>query len=143
MIERLYTPLISRGLHKFKDGFNLADKDERMRKGGKGETSYILIIPVVSGWRCFEECVCVCVRGSGGGVAGVEAEERTWRASIQSSVVLSAAEFSRARPQKLPGVDVFPFNYAADLTNPEGSWVTQMHVLLFIHAHKLAMFTLR
>ncbi|TNN79644.1 Ephrin type-A receptor 5 [Liparis tanakae] len=51
--------------------------------------------------------------GSGGGVAGVEAEERTWRASIQSSVVLSEAEFSRARPQKLPGVDAFPFNYAA------------------------------
>lgn len=51
-IERLYTPLISQGLHKFKDGFNLADKDERMRKGGKGEmgeTSYILIIPVVFG----------------------------------------------------------------------------------------------
>lgn len=36
-IERLYTPLISRGLHKFKDGFNLADKDERMRQRGKGE----------------------------------------------------------------------------------------------------------
>lgn len=35
-IERLYTPLISRGLHKFKDGFNLADKDERMRKGRAG-----------------------------------------------------------------------------------------------------------
>lgn len=37
-IERLCTPLISRGLHKFKDGFNLTDKDERMRKGGMGET---------------------------------------------------------------------------------------------------------
>lgn len=53
-IERLYTPLIRQGLHKFKDGFNLADKDERMSKGGKGEMAetytYILIIPVVLGW---------------------------------------------------------------------------------------------
>lgn len=50
-IERLYTPLIRQGLHKFKDSFNLADKDERMSKGGKGETyTYILIIPVVLGW---------------------------------------------------------------------------------------------
>lgn len=52
-IERLYTSLISWGPHKFKDGFNLADKDERMRKGGKGEmgeTSYIAIIPMVF-WR--------------------------------------------------------------------------------------------
>lgn len=51
-IERLDTPLINQGLHKFKDGFNLADKDERMRTGGLGEmgqTSYILIIPVFSG----------------------------------------------------------------------------------------------
>ncbi len=49
-IEKLYTPLISWGRYKFKDDFNLADKDERMSKGGKGETgetSYILIIPAV------------------------------------------------------------------------------------------------
>lgn len=62
-IGRLYTPLISRGLHKFKDSFNLADKDERTRKGGKGEMgedSYVLIIPVVFGWRCL---------GDGGGHA--------------------------------------------------------------------------
>ncbi|KAM7423315.1 hypothetical protein PAMA_011055 [Pampus argenteus] len=61
-IERLYTPLISQGLHKFKDGFNLADKDERMRMGEKGEmgeTSYILIIPVVFGWWHLGECECV------------------------------------------------------------------------------------
>lgn len=73
-IERLYTPLISRGLHKFKDGFNLADKDERMRKGGKGEmgeTSYILIIPVVFG--CWGLGECVRVGGS---------KEGSWRASM-------------------------------------------------------------
>lgn len=69
-IERLYTPLISRGLHKFKDGFNLADKDERMRQGGKGEmgeTSYILIIPEFCGWWRLGECLCVeGVRGEQG-----------------------------------------------------------------------------
>lgn len=46
-IERLNIPLIRQGLHKFKDGFSLADKDERMRKRGKGETgetSYSFII---------------------------------------------------------------------------------------------------
>lgn len=31
-IGGLYTPLISQGLNKFKDGFNLVDKDERMRE---------------------------------------------------------------------------------------------------------------
>lgn len=36
-IGRLNTPLIRQGLHKFKDSFNLADKDEEMRKAGEGE----------------------------------------------------------------------------------------------------------
>lgn len=104
-IERLYTPLISRGLHKFKDGFNLADKDERMWKRGKGEmgeTSYILIIPVVFGWWCLGECVCW---GSGGdGRAGrVGAEESGWRASMQSPVELSVVEFSWPWPKASRG----------------------------------------
>lgn len=51
-IERLNIPLIRQGLHKFKDGFSLADKDERMRtsrKGETGETSYLFIITVFLG----------------------------------------------------------------------------------------------
>lgn len=103
-IERLYTPLISRGPHKFKDGLNLADKDERMREGGEGETPYILIIPVVFGWCLGER---VCVKGSWGG------HKLRRRVSMQSSVVLSETEFSRLWPHKLPGVDAFPFNYSA------------------------------
>lgn len=73
-IERLYTPLISRGPHKFKDGFNLADKDERMRKGGKremGETSYVLIIQAVFGWWSLGECV------FGGGVGGLPCQAKS------------------------------------------------------------------
>lgn len=98
-IERLYTPLISRGLHKFKDGFNLADKDERMRKGGKGEMgetyTYILIIPVVFGWWRLGECVCWGERG-GGGAGELGLGSKSWTASTQSPVDLSGAKFSWA-----------------------------------------------
>lgn len=54
--ERLYTSLISRGLHRFKESLTVADtKDERVRNEGKGEvgeTSYISIIPVACGSWC-------------------------------------------------------------------------------------------
>lgn len=92
-IERLYTPLISRGLHKFKDGFNLADKDERMQQGGKGEmgeTSSILIIPLVFGlWRLGE-----FVHWGNEGVVGSEVGGLPYKA--QSSY--PEAEFTWAQP---------------------------------------------
>lgn len=128
-IERLYTSLISWGPHKFKDGFNLADKDERMRKGGKGEmgeTSYILIIPMVF-WRVVpwgSVCVCVC-RGRRAECAG--ADERSWRASMKSPVVLCGGKFSMDAAPKLCEVDTFPFNYSTTCTRSPSSggfWVT-------------------
>lgn len=111
-IDRLYTPLISRGLYKFKDGFNLADKDERMRKGGKGEmgeTSYLLIIPVVFGSWGLGECVCWGLRGRVGWLP----------CKAQSS-------YPGPSSAVLPRVDTFPFNYSATLRridSPGGSWV--------------------
>lgn len=78
-IERLNIPLIRQGLGKFKDAFSLADKDERLRKRGKGETgetyhSFIITAFSLSFWRrrlgeCEGKRVCVwgngeCVDGS-------------------------------------------------------------------------------
>lgn len=66
-IERLNIPLIRQGLHKFKDGFSLADKDERMRvsrKGETGETSYLFIISLFGGIWCLGERGCMFGCGS-------------------------------------------------------------------------------
>lgn len=151
-IERLYTTLISWGLHKFKDDFNLADKDERMRKGGKGEmgeTSYILIIPVVFGWW-HRERVCVCVWWGSSPLApppqrGARAEEQSWRASMQSPAILSRAEFSWGRPGASRGLH-FPFQLLChshkDLQSKRimgNAGVKLINLIPFILAYKLAI----
>lgn len=80
-----------------------------MRKGGKGETSYILIIPVVFSWWGRGECVCWGLRNRVG-----------W--------LPCKAQLSYRGPSSavLPGVDTFPFNYSATrcrIDSPGGSWV--------------------
>lgn len=106
-IERLYSPLITQGLHKFKDSFNLADKDERMRNGGKGkmgEASYILIIPLVFAW---------------------------WRVWVEemslASVVLSKGEFDLSAASSCQRVGCFSIN--APTTRGSLAWrITGLHV---------------
>ena len=130
-----------------------------MRKGGKGETgesSYILIIPVVFGWwhrECVCVCVCVCLMGelppcspTPKGESGTE--EQSWRASMQSPAILSRAEFSWARPGASRGLH-FPFQLLChsheDLQSERimgNAGVKHMNLISFIRAYKLAMLTL-
>lgn len=89
--REVYTPLISWGLYKFKDSFNLTDKDERMRMAGKGEVGW--------GFLHLNYLVVVgaCVEESGErreGTDWVQDEERSWRASTENPDVLSEVEFS-------------------------------------------------
>lgn len=64
-IERLNIPLIRQGLCKFKDAFSLADKDERMRRRGKGETGETYHFFIIAAFSlfflicCLGECECV------------------------------------------------------------------------------------
>lgn len=147
-IERLYTTLISWGLHKFKDDFNLADKDERMRKGGKGEmgeTSYILIIPVVFGWW-HRERVCVCLmgelppcspspKGSRGWGAELEGFHAKPRHLIQGWVQLGAA-------RSFPGFTLSLSITHKDLQSKRimgNAGVKLINLIPFILAYKLAI----
>lgn len=65
-IERLNIPLIRQGLRQFKGAFSLADKDERMRKRGKGETGETYHSFIITAFSLFliwclgeRECVCL------------------------------------------------------------------------------------
>lgn len=72
-IGRLYTPLISQGLHKFKDSFNLADKDERMR--GELKLKWVLHLNYPCGlWLVEPERLCECLGPACWGPGGLGLE---------------------------------------------------------------------
>lgn len=74
-----------------------------MRKGGKGEmgeTFYIIIIPLVFGWCRLRECV---LGGSGGGVGGLRAQERSLRAHIKPGCLIGGVRVQPGVSRSFPG----------------------------------------
>lgn len=96
-----------------------------------GETSYILIIPVVFGWW-HRERVCVCVFDGGAPpLLPLPKGEPGLRSRVGGLPCKAPPSYpglsSAGGGPELPGVYTFPFNYSVTRTricSPRGSWVT-------------------
>lgn len=144
--REVYTPLISWGLYKFKDCFNLTDKDERMRMAGKGEVGWGFLhlnylVVVVGWWWWWGGGMCWGIWGKEGGHRLSSGWGKKLKGFYGKPRRLIRGWVQLGVGPKLPGVNDFPFNYfatCARILSPGGSWITwglNTHALLNSNTH--------